>query len=421
MVENTGPEIVDDLHRCKGCSQTKKNLKLHLKKMTQCINCYDESELAELFKKLSEEQRLRKNEKQRNMPEEQRLRKNEKLRNMPEEQRLRKNEKLRKKKLPEEKRLRKNKKLRKNHQQKKQNLKYDQQQLFENFMQKQSQGTLSYVCVSCHRLLFKSGVTPYETDGPKSEEIQDKIKENNLEHCVTTNETMKCNNGRFWICYTCKNHLLKGKMPNMCHANGLDVNEMPENLRDLTYLELLMIKKKIIFIKVRDLKNSGMKEMKGKITNVPIQDEDVLKTAGVLPRLDDELGTVNVAFKYMKKGPYYRKAELIRPNKIDEALRYLTKKHPSYFKFPIDYINDPKKYKFVQLPLIGYHEEDDTNLKTLDDAFTFMENSTLLTELLSPSLDRTQSNYQNLMSQLVVDKTLKGPDSFIHALFDQMR
>ena len=164
-----------------------------------------------------------------------------------------------------------------------------------------------------------------------------------------------------------------------------------------------------------------MLQMTGKVTNVPIEDEDVLKSAGVLPRMEDEIGTVNVAFKRRRKGPYYRKAELIRPKKIDEALRHLQKKHPSYFNFPIEYLNDKKKYKFVNLPLIGYFEEDQANLKNLDAAYSFLENSNLLTELLSPLLVRSENNYQNFYNQLVVNKSPRDQDSFIHALFDQMR
>ena len=71
--------------------------------------------------------------------------------------------------------------------------------------------------------------------------------------------------------------------------------------------------------------------------------------------------------------------------------------------------------------MIGYYEEDQTNLKTLDNAYSYLENSSLLTELLSPLLVRNQINYQNFMNQLVVNKSPRDPDSFIHALFDQMR
>ena len=41
-----------------------------------------------------------------------------------------------------------------------------------------------------------------------------------------------------------------------------------------------------------------------KITNVPIYDSDVLRTACFLPRTDNELGTVNVAFKRYRKSKF---------------------------------------------------------------------------------------------------------------------
>ena len=41
---------------------------------------------------------------------------------------------------------------------------------------------------------------------------------------------------------------LKGKLLNIPYANGLSITELPEELNDLTYLELFMIKKKIIFL-----------------------------------------------------------------------------------------------------------------------------------------------------------------------------
>ena len=420
--ENNSEDIdQSNIYICKGCNKAFERIKAHLslsnKKSSKCRKSYKEMELDELFRKISEQQTNKVKVAQKKFEEQNKDQRKEAWKNYKEQNKdkVKANNKNYK-----EKNKNKIKEANKQHHVKAlKDLKNNPQQIFNNFMEKQSLGTLSYICVSCHRLLFKSGVAPF--DGPKTEDMHKKIKEAELEYCVSTTDRFKCNEGRLWICYSCKGHLSKGKMPNMCHANGLAVSEMPQELQDLTYLELLMIKKKIVFLKVRDLKNSGMKQMKGKITNVPIQDEDVLKTAGILPRMEDELGTVNVAFKYMRKGPYYRKAELIRPKKINEALRYLEKNHPSYFNFPIEYLKDPKKYKFVNLPLIGYFEEDQANLKNLDDAYSFLENSKLLTELLSPLLQRSQENYQNFMHQLVVNKSPRGPDSFIHALFDQMR
>ena len=403
--------------KCKACSKSYKNILQHLNHPTneKCNMLYTLTEMNELKKESKKNlQESRKERDKRNKLDLQEARQKR------EQQQKGPLQEARKKRIKENPDVyvvgRKKRKS-----ERKKALKNDDQQLFDNFMAKQSLGTLSYICVSCHRLLFKSGVAPYEIDGPKSEDLQDAIKNAKLEYCVSTDSRFRSNDGRLWICYSCKGNLLKGKMPNMCHANGLAVDEMPDKLKDLTYLELLMIKKNLVFIKVRTLKNSGMKEMNGKITNVPIQDEDILKTAGVLPRMEDELGTVNVAFKRKRKGPYYKKAELIRPQKINEALLYLIKKHPSYKNFNVDYLKYPKKYKFVNLPLIGYFEEDQSNLKTLDDAYSFLEKSKLLAEILSPLLVKNEANYENFMNQLVVNKSPRGQDSFIHSLFDQMR
>ena len=73
-------------------------------------------------------------------------------------------------------------------------------------------------------------------------------------------------------------------MPNMCHANGLGISEIPPELQDLSFIESMMIKKKLIFIKVRTLQASRMLQMNGKIANVPIEDSDMLKSCSFLPK-----------------------------------------------------------------------------------------------------------------------------------------
>ena len=177
---------------------------------------------------------------------------------------------------------------------------------------------MSYPCVCCHRLLFKTSVTPFENDDPE-DEVLTSINDNDLDHCVTIKEDMKCED-RFWLCYNCRNNLRDGKMPNMCHSNALGISIFPEELSDLTDIELMMIKKRLVFIKVREKTSSRMKYMNGSVVNVPISDSDVLKSCTYLPRMENNLGMVNVAFKRKRKGYYYRKPELIRPSKINEAL-----------------------------------------------------------------------------------------------------
>ena len=284
-------------------------------------------------------------------------------------------------------------------------------------MKKQAEG-LSYVCIWCHRLLFKTNVVQYKVND-EEDEVVVAIKENKLDHCISLDERKK-HNDNFWLCHNCKNNLKDGKMPNMSHANGLEITEMPPELKDLSFLELMMIKKKLIFIKVRELHASRMLEMNGKITNVPIEDTDLLKSCSFLPRMDNELGTVNVAFRRSKKYAY-RKPELIRPKKVNEALAYLKAKHPSYKKFPIKWLKCPNKYTFANLPLIGKLLEDEENLPTINDAFDYLRKNSLLTEWLYPQGKRTEQDYLQLMNKLIEEKTPQGKDSFLHGLLQQLR
>ena len=126
----------------------------------------------------------------------------------------------------------------------------DDDEIKSSFFAKQAHG-LSYPCICCHRLLFKSSVTPFEQDDEN--EVWTSINDNDLHHCVTIAEEFKCED-RFWLCYNCNNNLKDGKMPNMCHSNALDIQTLPEELSDLTQLELMMIKKRLLFIRVQEKK-----------------------------------------------------------------------------------------------------------------------------------------------------------------------
>ena len=164
-----------------------------------------------------------------------------------------------------------------------------------------------------------------------------------------------------------------------------------------------------------------MLQMNGKVVNVPIEDSDMLKSCSFLPRMGNQLGTVNVAFRRRKKGYTYRKPELVRPAKINAALAYLKAKHPSYHKFPIKWLKCPNKYMFANLPLIGKLLEDEENLPKLDDAFDYLRKNSLLTEWLYPLGKRSEECYEKLMNKLIRKKTPYGNDSFLHGLMDQIR
>ena len=168
-------------------------------------------------------------------------------------------------------------------------------------------------------------------------------------------------------------------------------------------------------------KTSLMKYMTRNVVNVPISDSDIIKSVSYLPRTENNLGMVNVAFKRERKRFYYRKPELIRPSKVNEALLYLKSKHPSYKDFDIEYINNPNKYMFCHLPLIGQLLEDEENLSTLDDAYDFLKSSELLTEILCPLGKRNAESYGLLLKNLIRERAPQDKNSFIHALRDQIR
>ena len=197
-------------------------------------------------------------------------------------------------------------KFKENYEQRKKLLGEDEEKIINNFFKKQSEGTL-FACICCHRMLFKSSMVPFHKEDPK-DEIVKAINFFNLHNCITTNDSMKYDE-QFWLCFNCKKNLKEGKMPNMCWANGLDVSPLPDHLSDLTDLEHLMIKKNLVFIKLKPKLSTGMQVMHGNVCNVPISNNDLLRTCAFLPRKEDDLATVNVAFKRMRKAPYYHRYE----------------------------------------------------------------------------------------------------------------
>ena len=100
----------------------------------------------------------------------------------------------------------------------------------------------------------------------------------------------------FYICHTCKKHLLKGRMPAMSSANGLSLQHVPEDIK-LTELENNLIAKKILFQKIFQLPKSRIAAVKDKLVNIPIQEKDIFNTLEALPRTTANGGLVEVKLK----------------------------------------------------------------------------------------------------------------------------
>ena len=266
---------------------------------------------------------------------------------------------------------------------------------FKKFNEKQQSG-LDYICVCCCTVRFRRSV----------QELTSELKaqfSKDLWNCLSLIDKFKFE-GKYWIHHNCVNILRKGEMPNISYANSLWNSDIPDVFKQATMVEKLAIKKKIPFIKIRELPSSRMKFMKDKVINVAISDSDVLKSALTLPRGGDTLATVNVAVKrQMKSRSCYKGPELVRPKVINEMLKILTEKHKSYKNFPIKLLDETSKYKFITLPMVGEEDVDD-KLLTLLQAF---EN------LVPPILDSLQLKLGILESQ--------DANSFLHAILDQCR
>ena len=268
------------------------------------------------------------------------------------------------------------------------------------FNQRQETGR-DYVCVCCCTIRFRKSVQELT----KELILDFKDPKLNVYQHLSLYEKYKFD-GKFWIHHNCLIVLKKGKMPQICAKNGLDHCKIPQVFKDATPMEILAIKKTIPFTFIRQLPRSRMPYMKkSRIINVPISDNDVLKTVLSLPRVNDQLATVNLAFKARQRDTnYYKPPEIVRPKVINEMLKILQKNHKSYKNFPIELLSESSKYKFITLPLVGENEPDE-NTPTLAQAIEKLQPPILLTL----KLRRGDTN-------IPIDA-----HSFINALKDHMR
>ena len=148
----------------------------------------------------------------------------------------------------------------------------DERKRHEKF-QLELRDCFSFTCVCCHKIMSISGVRPIdlaefkqklerEAPGLYDKSIQDPPKEAFL-------------NGKHYICTTCKKWLFeKKKIPKHSVLNGLDHDKKV----DLTDLESMLVAKNILFLKIHYLPKSRWHATKDKAVNVPILDDDLLKT-----------------------------------------------------------------------------------------------------------------------------------------------
>ena len=144
-----------------------------------------------------------------------------------------------------------------------------------------------------------------------------------------------------YICNTCVKHLRKNKMPPLCAANGLRLNESENTMKSddlmLTELEGALIARSIIFMKIFLLPKSRWTALKDRAINVPIPESSVLNTINMLPRTPKEAGLIAVSLKRKKEFKNSHKSQLINTERIFRVLSKLKENNHPYYRFFDDY------------------------------------------------------------------------------------
>ena len=182
----------------------------------------------------------------------------------------------------------------------------------------------NYACQSCERILFKPGVkfiTKKELD-----ELLDKLppKIQDALESIRAEEDV-------YLCHTCLKNIKSQKIPSICIANALSLEEIPEELK-LTDLEQQLIAKVLIFMKVKKLPTTRMKAVIDKVISVPIENQDVEKTVRSLPRKPDDAQIVAVELKRKLEMKNSHLREFIRPECVVKAVKKLKALHNPYYK-----------------------------------------------------------------------------------------
>ena len=89
-------------------------------------------------------------------------------------------------------------------------------------------------------------------------------------------------------------------MPKLCVKNGLEVDEIDEDMK-LTDLENNLIARNIIFQKVHKLPKSRWSATHDRLINVPVGPTDVQNTVENLPRTLAEAGIIPIVPVSLKR------------------------------------------------------------------------------------------------------------------------
>ncbi|CAG2237450.1 unnamed protein product [Mytilus edulis] len=183
------------------------------------------------------------------------------------------------------------------------------------------------VCSCCLRLFFEKQVLICKK-GSYDNSIYDLCTTEQYKHTCTDDCSTHCAfegtcRTSLWICYTCHRKMIKGKIPADSFSNGLMLEDVPLELKQLNSIEQQLIALNIPFMKIMALPKGGQKGVHGPVVCVP---SDLKKVTTILPRSDDESLLLKVKLKRKLNYKGYDKYQFVRPNHLEQALVYLKKR-----------------------------------------------------------------------------------------------
>ena len=203
----------------------------------------------------------------------------------------------------------------------------------KNFENEKKYGPI-FTCICCLRDGFKRSVKKitdnyllflHGSEMIRFLQINNDSEENDLDNKLK--ESLKVF-GHSYLCLTCSRSLDKLEMPQICSKNSSEYTPIPTCLK-IPNLERQLICKDLTFIKVRQLRY-GMSANYDRVINVPIDDDDIIKTVKSLPRTEKNHGMVTVGLKRDMSLRTFHKKEMVSPERVYNALTYLKENHPQY-------------------------------------------------------------------------------------------
>ncbi len=188
-------------------------------------------------------------------------------------------------------------------------------------------------CTVCHRIRYREQVVHCDRKKYSSDNqiIQQCLTGEFIhicqENCELQNTDYHDLLKKEWICHTCHSTLKRNKMPVQAVINGLEVGEVPEELKALNALERHLIALVQAFIKIIPLPKGGQMGIRGQLVCVPA---DLQRTADSLPWTPDVEHLIRVKLKRKVEFKGHHLFMNVSQRKIMNALIKLKEINPLY-------------------------------------------------------------------------------------------